>query len=368
MYLYAQYSGKLGLICSFLYLLLLYRYRRAYYGTMPDSRNYGFILFFMALYSVFGFGQYDTYHYAWAYQTMMEENRPVGVEDYYFWLSQILPQSYLLWRFVIWGTAALLFIMTAKKLELNSEVLGLMIPVFFLTQFAPTRDSLGFSLMMFSAVLFVQSLEKKKILTIALGILGVWASFYLHKSMFIFISFMVLAFLLPINKKTFIISLILFPFLYFITSALSGKLLALEIFNDQQEAFMNRYFDQESDSLNSIGLITKIFEKSSLVLFLLLVVKKVLYDNVPTSKAQYFTFKYAYLMVYVSFLFLGQDTSIWISSRALHAGMFAMVLCASHCFDLRYTEKRTNLEKVSFILMLIPAFWDQLSFILKTWN
>ncbi len=367
MNLYAQYSGKLGLICFVIYLWMLFRYRKAYFGTMSDSRNYGFILFLIVLFSTFNFVQYDTYHYAWSYDVMIKENNPRGVEVFYFWLVQVLPKSYLLWRFVIWGSAAVLIVLTAKRLNLNSEVLGFMIPLFFLTHFSGTRDSLGFSLMIFSAVLFVQSLEKKKALTIALGIIGVWASFYLHKSMFVFIGFLVLAFFLPMNKKTIIISLILFPILYTLASSLSGRIMSFEMFNKQQEEFMQRYMEQKANSLNSVGLITKVFEKGSLVLFIMLVVKRMFYDKIVSTKAHLFVFKYAYLMIYISFLFLGQDTSVWVSSRSLHAGMFALVLCASHCFDLRYTEKRTNLEKVSFVLMLVFTIWGQISFIIKNW-
>lgn len=366
--LVGNYSGKLGLLCFFVYLLMLFRYRKPFFGPVPDLRNYGFILSLIMLLSVFNFVQYDTYHYAFAYVEMVESGSPVGVEDFYFWLVQVLPKSYLLWRFAVWGSASLLIVMTARRLEINSEMFGFMVALFFLTQFSGTRVSLGFSLMIFCAVAFIQSVDNRKILMTMFSVLGMWGSLYLHKSMFVFVLLLVFALLLPINKKTIKISLILFPFFYVIALVFSQYLLDLGIFNEQQAGFMNRYMGRESGELNATGLAVKFFEKISIILFMYLIAKRLLSDKDKPSKALYFLFKYAYLMMYISFLFLGQKTSIWISMRSLHAGMFALVFCASRCFDLRYTEKRTSLEKVSFLLMAVFPIWEQISFVIKNWN
>lgn len=368
MSLYSHYSGKLGLICLAIYLIMLIKYRKVFFGVFSHNNSYLFIWVCMMLYSVLGFLQYDTYHYSWAYEEMVKSGDAYGVEHFYFWLTQILPNSYLLWRFAIWGTASTLVIITAKRLSLNANVVGFMIPLLFLTQLTITRGCLGLSLMVLSSVLLLQSKEKKRLFVVALSIVGIGLSLYLHKSMVIFVSLLVLTIFLPVNKRTILVSLILFPFLYSVIIVLFQHFSLFSFLNEEQEFLITRYQESTKDIKNVFGIIETVFEKASLILFMIAIIKRYLYDRIPCSKAHYFIFKYSYVMVYVSFLFLGQEVSSWISTRSLHAATFALVLCASHTFNLWENDKRTKLEKIAFLMMFISTTWTQYSFISHCWN
>jgi hypothetical protein len=364
---YEYASGKLGLICFAIYLVMLIRGRRTFSGTVVPSQNYWFVFIGMALYSVLGFLEWDTYNYYRAY----EEMRSTGFqffEPFYYWLTMHLPHSFLLWRFAIWGTACLLMIQSAKKLDLNSNVMCFMAPLLFFTQLTVTRGAIGLALMVFCAILFVQSLEKKKFLLVLVAILGIFASGFLHKSMIIFIGILVVSYFIPLNKRTFIVSLILFPFLYAASLQIFQNFSFFEQLNEDQAQLITHYQSTEKTEMNINGIIQTIFEKTVIVLLLFNMAKKYLYNKIESTKAQLYLFKFAYIMVYVSFLFLGQEVSSWVSNRTLHAASFALVLCATHCFDTdKVQNSRTPMEKVILVGLIIMTVWKQFSFMRSYW-
>lgn len=367
--IYNQYNGKLALICFFIYAIMLIKGRKTFKGTMTHSNNYGFVLICMVLYSGLGFMEWDTYHYYRIYNEMLATGFSLHVEPFFYWLIVHLPHSYFLWRFVVWGMATVLMIMTAKILGLNATVLCYCVPLLFLQQLSMTRGSLGLALMIFCAALFIQSLEKKNIIMSVIAILGLVASSYMHKSMIIFLSILVLCYFVPLNKRTFVISLIVFPFLYSIILLYFVNFSFFDRLNEDQVNLITTYQSSENVVSNINGIIGIVFNKAVLLLLLFNITKKYLFSKIEVSKAHFFIYKYAYFLIYISFLFLGQDISPWISSRTLHASSFALVLCATHCFDVcKIGGKRTNIEKMIFIGFLISTLWDRFDFIRTYWN
>ena len=369
MNVYSHYNGQLGLICFAIYLVMLIRGRRTFPGTISQSRNYWFVFFGMALYSVLGFLEPDTYHYHRVYQEMMTSGFQVYMETFYYWLAMHLPDSYLLWRFAVWGTACVLMVLSAKLLGLNAHVFCFMAPLLFLTQLAVTRGAIGLALMVFCAILFIQSLEKKKLIFALVAVLGVFASSFLHKSMIIFIVILVASFLIPLNKRTFIISLIIFPLLYGVALQLFKDFSFFTELSEEQAQLISNYQESEKTVKNINGIIITVFEKTVLILLLFNITKKFLFDKIESTKAQRFIYKYAYFMVYVSFLFLGQEVSNWVSNRTLHAASFALVLCATQCFDTdKVKNSRTIIEKAILIGLIVMTVWKQFSFMRLYWR
>ena len=223
--------------------------------------------------------------------------------------------------------------------------------------------------MIFCSLLFIQSLEGKKIIPIVLAIAGIVASGFLHRSMFIFIAFLLFAYLIPINKYTIIISLIAFPFIYGITLALFDGSFFLQNLSEEQLDFVSVYQEKENSGLNLNGLINLVFSKIILLLLVFIIVKKYLYQKNDISKSQFFLFKYAYVMIYVSFLFLRGDVSNWLSIRTLHAGSFALLMCAADCYDSKATgRRRTLMEQIVLLGFVLTTFWRQFTFMRDFWN
>lgn len=367
--LYNYYSGKLGLICFFIYLIMLIKGRRTFSGTISQSQDYRFVLFGMLLYSVLGFLEPDTYHYYQHYEEMYRFQARIHVEKFFYWLVLFLPHSYVLYRAVIWGTASYLMMKSAKMLNLNANVMCYMVPLLFLTRLSVTRGALGLALMVFCAILFIQSLEKRKFGLVAIAVLGLFVSSFLHKSMIIFIVILVASYFIPLNKTTFVISLILFPFLYAVALRLFQNFSFFEELNAEQAQLISQYQMTEKKEMNTNGIIQTVFENSILVLLVFNMAKKFLFDKIEASKAQSFIYKYAYLMVYISYLFLGQEISNWVSNRTLHAASFALVLCATQCFDTDKVKKsRTLIEKAILIGLIIMTVWKQYAFMRSNWR
>ena len=364
MRLYSHYSGQLGLICLAVYFIMLIKGRSTYSGKISQEKNnYWFVFFWMALYSILGFAEWDTYHYYWMYENTKTSGYNVGFERFFFWLIKTLPNSYLLWRTAIWGTASVLMISAAKKLNLNSTVLCFMVPILFLTQLSVTRGAIGLALMIFCAILFAQSLEKKKIFLMVIAGLGIYASIFMHKSIILFIILLIGAWFFPLNKKTIVISLIAFPFLY---GAIFTLAESISFINESD--WMTDYMNRDKTEMNLNGLLVTIFRSAIIILLVYDIAKKYLNNNVGRSKAQLFMFKYAYVLLYVSFLFLGQTTSYWVSDRALHAASFPLVLCATHAFDTSIQNGgRTLIEKIIIIGFIFTTFWRQITFVRSFW-
>ena len=365
MFDYTQYNGSLGFICLFIYILMLMKHWSVYTGRIYKSNNYKFVFICMLLYSVLGFLEWDTYHYYSLYEEMIKGYFPIHVEQIYFWLIKKLPHNYLIWRFCIWGLATALMILSAKRLKLNPSIFCFMAAALFVTRLTVSRSGLGLALMIYCSILLIQSIEKKKVIPILITLGGILLSSYFHSAMFVFIIGMLLAFLLPFNKKTILLSLLLFPFLYVSIMQFIGSLSSVLSLSNDQSSFITQYTDSEKIVSNTLGWIPIIIEKMAFFLLMLLLTKKMIYDNIPQTSAHRLIFNFSYIMIYLSFLFFEQSTSSWISSRTLHAATFGLVLCSSYCYANSENKKRTILEKIVLLMLILNSLWGQLYFIYK---
>lgn len=368
MEIYSHYNGKLGLICFAIYIIMLVFGRRTFGGNIRHYNNYWFVFIGMALYSVLGFLEYDTYHYYLQYEEMYQYDSRYHVEQFYFWLIKTFPHSFILFRGFVWGTASLLMVKTAKLLDLNSYVFCFLAPIIFLPQLAVSRSALGISLMLFCSVLFFKSTIEKKSLYFVLAVLGIFASMFLHKSMILFIGILLISYFIPLNKKTFIISLIVFPFLYAIVLRYFQEFSFFAGMSSEQVGLISKFQDSSKTESNINGIIMEVFESIVILSLVFNMIKKYLYDKINATREQFFIFKYAYVLVYIAFLFLGQDVSTWINKRTIHVASFALVLCATQCFDtLKVNNKRTIFEKAILVGWILLSFWRQFSFMRSSW-
>lgn len=365
MFDYTQYNGSLGLVCLFIYVLMLIKSWSVYKGHTSNYNNYTFAFICVLLYSVLGSLEWDTYHYYRMYEEMVNGYFSIHVEEIYFWLIKALPHNYLLWRLCIWGAATILMIWSAKKLKLNSNTFCFIAAALFITRLAVSRSGLGIALLILCSIIIAQSIEKRRIAPAIIAIGGIYFSTYLHSSMLIFVGCMILAFVLPFNKKTILISLVLFPLLYVSLMQLLGPIMSYLTLNEEQASFISQYVESEKMISNALGWIPIIIEKTSFILLMFLLTKKMIYDKIPQTSAHRLMFKFSYIMVYLSFLFFEQGTSSWISSRTLHAATFSLVLCTTFCFNNNENNKRTNFEKIVLTMLILNSLWGQLYFIYK---
>ena len=367
--LYSHYSGKLGLICFAIWVVMLIRGRRTFNGTSSQSNNYWFVFICMLLYSVLGFLEWDSYHYYSLYNEVKSTGQRVHYEQVFVWLINTLPNSYFLFRFAVWGLASLLIILSFKRLKLNANVLAMTIPILFIANLTQTRGSLGLALITYCIVLLIQSVERKKLWPIMIAIVGLFASTFLHRSLFFLLVIFIVSILVPMNKRTFIISLVLFPVLYGFVFSYFKDFSSVEYLNSDQINVLTVYQGKTHQAANINGLIYIVFTKTMLLLLVFNMVKKYLYKKIETPKTVMSLFKCAYFFVYISFLFLRNDASNWLSERTLHAGSFALIICVTYCFDAKLiNSKRTIIEKAILLGFMATSFWRQFLFRRNYWN
>ena len=356
-----NYNGKAILFNIFLFLFAIWKYKSLYTGNVKTKGNYKFLYLLLVVFATFAYGEADFYHYQFHYDMMKHYNYESLAEPIYFWIAQNLPDNYFLWRFSIWGSAALLMIYSLKKIGVHASYAGLLMPIFFWCQFSVTRGALGFCLIINALIyLFNNNNYIKKGLAVA----ALLASVFLHNSMMAFLLIIPIACLMPFNNKTIKISLIMFPFFYGITILITNNLIDLNILSIGTENLAEGYISKHNSELNILGIAFDLLNFSGQLLMLYLSIKFILSKKKVVDKPIIFLIKYGYILVYISFLFYWQGVSSFISSRFLHASTFPLIVVYSYYMQHHKINKN---DRVVMFLLGLYAFYKLLYAMYKWW-
>ncbi len=354
-----QTDGKLALINLFLWLLLLF-YNSNKKGY---SNNYIFSGLLILAFATFAFSEADTYHYREIYDQMIMYHEPIHVESFYYWLIEFLPHNYYLWRMVVWGISLCLLIFTYKRYRLNSNTLESVFAIILLQEFVVTRGCLGISLFLFSISLFSIPL-RQKVVSYILGFLGVVVSVFLHQSLPIFILIFLFT-CIPFRKSTILLSLILFPIIRVGLLPYVSELLSTGLFSLETMDFASSYLEDDKSVANTNGLIRQVIELLPFFLMFILLVVEYVFRQKYIERPVKILFKYSYVLFYIAMLFLGQQTSSFISSRTIHMMCFPLVIVVANYIS---TTKRQNwLLNTSLVFFCIADVFAFLYTIYKTW-
>lgn len=352
-----RFDGNLVIINICIVLFLLYRYNKTF-RCRPESinTNYSIPLLCTILYSVFAFAEADTYHYMWIFDSMISTKKRVHVEPFYFWLTNYI-SNYYLWRLVIWGTATVLYFRILKKIRIDSTTIGFFLPILFYYQFSLTRGSLGFSILMLSILNLLD--RPNSIIRIFLSIIGLVLASLLHRSISVFMIAVPFAFLMPLNKRTIRISLFAFPLLYGIIYKVPDFLFNYIHFGEDTLSQANIYLNQNKAKINIFGILRLLWNWSGYLLCMFICLHSYINKQVPDNRYIKFCLKYGYILVYISFLFFGQEMSSFISSRALHASVFPLLISTCYCYQ--YLD-RTNLNRCAMFLLTSYCIYNLVYF------
>ncbi|MBR5375537.1 MAG: EpsG family protein [Paludibacteraceae bacterium] len=334
-----------------------YRYRTSYI-----SDNYFYIALSLMAYSVFAFAELDTYSYHRIYDEMRYTHSKIHVESFYFWLAQNIT-NYYLWRFIIWGLATFFLIKSLKCFEIDSNTAGLIIPIFIYYQFALTRGSLGLSLMLFALAYTGNRPTNHKYWLIS--IIALIICVQLHRSIIVFMLLIPVAYFIPFSKKFIWISILLFPFLYKIISIVPSLLIESIAFSEDVKSMGELYLGQDASEINTNGLLRIIYNLSGVLLTLTLTTKYMIEQREEISPSLIFLQKYGFILVYISFLFLGQPMANFISSRTLHAASFPLLITT--CFYYQSVE-RTRSNKLALFLLGSYTFLFNVCYYFYLWH
>lgn len=356
-----DYNGQAIIFNIFMFLIAVWKYKPLYIGKVKTKGNYIFLYLLIVLYATYAYDEADFYHYQFHYDMMKHYNYESLAEPIYFWLAQRLPDNYFLWRFSIWGSAALLMVCALKKIGVCASYSGLLMPIFFWHQFSVTRGGLGFCLIVLALIYLF---DNKNVFKKGLAVSVMFVSIYFHNSMTAFLLVIPLAFLMPLNNKIIKISLIMFPFLYGVTMLITNDLIGLNILAAGTENLAESYINKQHSELNILGIAFDLLNFSGQLLMLYLSMKFVLNQKEIVDKPIFFLIKYGYILVYVSFLFYGQGVSSFISSRFLHASTFPLVVVYSYYMQHHKINKN---DRVAMILLGLYSFYELTYHMYKWW-
>ena len=366
-----DYSWQLALINIVTFIIMLIMTKPMYTYSNPQSNNvYCGIKVFFILYAstcIFAFWEYDTYHY-WNLFLKAKNYCYYQISEFeavYNWLAEVCQNNYFLWRIFIFCPACLFLFCSAKELGLLHNRNMLVSLVLFGAMLSYTRGMLGHTMLLYGTILLVnnKNSSRKKFI----GLIFFCASYFFHKSMYVNIAFALLAFY-SFNKRLFVLSLIVFPFLtsiatLFINNIASGSIdIAL---GDGVGGVGDRalgYASSEKLESNIKGKIANLIVLTPQYLALFYLSNRVLYEKYFTNlnNREVFTYLYrlTYLAIYIASLFAFVETSNWIYERFKYMGLFPLPFVLAKVWNL---EKKTNMWiKWIILLQILSLFYTWL--------
>lgn len=373
---YINYSWQLALISifTFLIMLLIAQPWRTFFNPRSNNVRKGIIVFFLLYVStcIFAFWAEDTYHCwdAFLEAGTYKSYEILGYEEVYNWLAGVSGNDYFLWRTYIWLPACLFLFLTAARLELLHRNM-LLSMILFGAMLSYTRGMLGHTMLLFGAVLLVDKKSNVAIKVIGLALFCV--SYFLHKSMYVNIAFALLAFY-PLGKKSFVVSLIAFPFLTTVATMLIDGIAsgALDMslgegvggVGDQTAV----YASGEKMEVNIFGYIRRIISYLPEYLTLFYLTNRVLYKGyfkgIKREKVFTYLFRLTYVAIYIASLFAFVETSDWIYLRFKYMAFFPLPFVLAKVWSL---EPKSNSWVKWIILLQVFALFFGWFMDIKTW-
>ena len=316
--------------------------------------KYFFLWLFIALYSTFEFTGGDFYHYLAIYKnnisTTFERSH---LEAFYYWLIQILPHDYYIWRFTVWGLAGFFWIQAIKNLKQNVRFAGLMFLLIVFFFFVGGRQALCFSVLYYALTIYYKEGVYKFKNAIIFLILIV-CSYFLHKTAIVYILIMFIS-MLPLGKRTLLLSIILFPVIYKIFDSLSYLFISeYSAFNEESATSMESYMEGETYTRNIFGQIHLFINRFPILLLLIYLIRRVFINNDFIPKIYIILLRMIYILIYISYLFVGRNISAYIAPRFWDASLFPLTLFAA---GYMYNKRQARFFRICFYLLLFSLLY-----------
>lgn len=323
----------------------------------PSNKGIGYFVFFVlsTIYAVFAFTTGDFFHYQELYDWINVAGRMVHMEAIYEWFIVNSFNNYYVWRLWVWGMALALLIYICKVLRLNAKFACLIYVLVLLYYAIELRQALAFALL-YLGWSFLLRQNKNKMIDYIVGLLLIACSFFFHKSMYIYILLTFFAyFALYGGLSFFVVSWILFPFLYSSLYLFAGDFLLNvgQFFSVDTEKTYS-YLNRDAIVININGIVQLIFQRIGLITLFVYSIKKIYFENALVFKHEKFFLVVSYFFIYLSFLFYGQPFAGGLYQRIWDASYFTMAIFLA---SFLYRQRRTRFFKFAvYSLSLITLY------------
>lgn len=199
-----------------------------YVVTSSRRRNCVILCFLFCLFSFWGADWFG-------YKSEIELVKMYGslhsnLETFYVRLIHLLPDSYLLFRTVIWGTALILFFKTIKILPLSLDLTLLFFCSAWLPLFSYARASLAMAIMFYGVAWYYSNRGIKGFIVKFLSVAIILSAIFFHKSaVFGILALLIAIFSKNIGRNWLFIYVCLFPIMVYVIQSYMGEFMALDV-------------------------------------------------------------------------------------------------------------------------------------------
>lgn len=336
-----------------------------------------FLIFFCMIFAFYGG---DFYHWADDINDMKgtASNLKYLKDDFlqiewpYYYIGYYVNYDFILSRIVIWGTAFILFMLTAKRLDINFQTFVFCFAVFALLKASYGRVALAWAIGYYGYSFIVKPPQKaiSKLGSIIVGIIIIAISTIFHKSALLLPLIMSLS-LITINKWTFIFIAIGFPVAVFIAN--SDLLPFLQLATQEESDLINvrttqYYLEGGADKVVGLGMqVNNFIEYSTyyLVLFLISIsIWKGGYKDWPYHIQRYANVAIWSIVIASIFLFTEGAFTYVIYYRFLYFSVFPIAVLMSYMIVNKNYKKFVKLTysfaTLNTLYMLLYSFYNTL--------
>ena len=353
-----QYLFDIVLWCGFLASNVRYLTSKAinFRGYGQDN-NYVPLFVFLLVFCTFAFIGGDYFNYQSLYKSNTSLSAGASgqhVEAFYIWLIKVLPTNFFVWRFVVWGLASALMVATYKRFRVPAKVASVVFLLVVSVVFASFRNTLGFVALFFgSTFLFCQ--KGNKLLNYIVFAIFIVCSLFLHRSMFIFAALFCVA-LIPIGKKTYLLSIVLFPVLYKLIDNYAYQLLGSSLASEDAATHGVGYLESDFRvDTTLMGYVQLLIWRLPIYVILIYSIIKIYFRQQDVTYAVKTYLNVTYFLVYISLLWQGQEVSAFLTSRFNDSAMF---FCAVFLAMYIPTQPKSKLLKRSLCVLLIANLYN----------
>lgn len=200
------------LIVLYLVILLVLKGGRSWPYSIPKTqRRVGIIL--ILIFCLFAVHDTDYFHYmdSLRYMSIGYESH---LEPVYNSIADFLNYNYLLFRFVVWGGALAILILTIRRLDMPVELVLAIFALMAITRFSYARASLAMAVAFYGYSFLIRP-SKHRVLSYVWGVIILSTAYFFHNSA-VFLVPVILVSLFRLNGFTIGILVLIYPILVYL--------------------------------------------------------------------------------------------------------------------------------------------------------
>lgn len=232
-------TPSLVFINIFLILILFLLSRPAYRNFKLSTARRCIVIIIVLVFCLFSFWGKDWFGYLEYFEEIQQGYKVKAMEPIYNYVGECC-SNYIMFRFLIWGSALFLFYKTITTLPINKDVALFFFCSIFLIWFSYARASLAMATMFYGYAKLATA-EHRFGMRWLLGVILICISFFLHKSSIIAILALFISEVLRLFNKKHVIWFLLFLFpmgVYILTSRFTG---IVDILVGDEGSMLNEY-------------------------------------------------------------------------------------------------------------------------------